>query len=106
MRFYILDDQGIPQPTDDMHKFGEMFEDSKIRRVDYTEIGDIRISTVFLGIDHNYTEQGPPILFETMIFGGEHDQYQERYCTKEEAVTGHTTAVEMVKRTTHKEIES
>ena len=34
-----------------------------------------------------------PILFETMIFGGEHDQYQERYATREEAVEGHARAV-------------
>ena len=28
------------------------------------------ISTVFLGIDHNFNLEGPPLLFETMIFGG------------------------------------
>lgn len=26
------------------------------------------VSTVFLGIDHNHTGRGPPILFETMVF--------------------------------------
>src|SRR5215471_17514474 len=27
-----------------------------------------RVSTVFLGLDHNYSGVGPPIVFETMIF--------------------------------------
>jgi len=50
------------------------------------------VSTVWLGLDHNYSPAGPPLIFETMIFGGEHDQYQERYSTKEEAIEGHKKA--------------
>jgi hypothetical protein len=53
----------------------------------------VRISTVFLGIDHNHLRQGPPILFETMIFGGPYDQYMDRYCTWAEAEAGHARAV-------------
>jgi hypothetical protein len=26
------------------------------------------VSTVFLGLDHNYSGHGPPLLFETMVF--------------------------------------
>lgn len=55
----------------------------------------VRVSTVFLGIDHQFGE-GPPVLFETMIFGGEHDGYQDRHCTWKEAESGHKRAVEMV----------
>lgn len=51
-----------------------------------------RVSTVFLSLDHNWGD-GPPILFETMIFGGEHDGYQERYRTWEEAEEGHEIAL-------------
>lgn len=69
--------------------------DGKNRRVDKTVIGDVTISTVFLGLDHQW-ENGPPLIFETMIFGGEHDQYQDRYSTWEEAETGHKHAVELV----------
>lgn len=57
--------------------------------------GTVRVSTVFLGINHNFGD-GPPILFETMIFGGKHDQYQDRYATYAEAVAGHAAAVQMV----------
>lgn len=51
-------------------------------------VGGVSVSTVFLILDHNYFD-GPPVLFETMVFGGEDDQYQARYCTYEEAVLGH-----------------
>jgi hypothetical protein len=48
-----------------------------------------RISTVFLGIDHNLEGDGPPLLFETMVFGGKLDQEQDRYATYDEALAGH-----------------
>lgn len=51
------------------------------------------VSTVFLCHDHRWFEPGPPIVFETMIFGGPHDEYQARYCTIEEAREGHAFAV-------------
>lgn len=38
------------------------------RRVAQTQVGQIWVSTVFMGLDHNYTEEGDPILFETIIF--------------------------------------
>lgn len=56
----------------------------------------IKVSTIFLGIDHNWGE-GPPLLFETMVFGGEHDEYQERYATYDEAIEGHERAIKLVK---------
>jgi hypothetical protein len=33
-----------------------------------------------------------------MIFGGEYDQYQERYCTWGEAERGHQIACELVNK--------
>jgi len=50
------------------------------------------ISTVFLGINRNYGS-GSPLLFETMVIGGPHTGYLERYGTKEEALAGHERAV-------------
>ena len=57
---------------------------------------DIKVSTVFLGLDHNYGE-GKPVLFETMVFGGAHDGEMERYTTWEEAEEGHKRMVDKVK---------
>lgn len=71
--------EGRGDPTDHSWKIG------------FDEEGDVSVSTVWLGLDHQYGD-GPPLIFETMIFGGEHDQYQERYSTKEEAIAGHKRA--------------
>ncbi len=51
-----------------------------------------RVSTVWLGLDHQFGD-GPPLIFETMIFGGPHDQAQWRYSTKQEAKEGHLCVV-------------
>lgn len=54
--------------------------------------GPIRVSTVFLGVDHNFFG-GPPLLFETMVFGGKHDLVDARYTTWALADTGHKATV-------------
>jgi len=59
-------------------------------------VGDIEVSTVFLAMNHNYGNYGPPLLFETMIFGGEHDQDQWRCSTWEEAISQHERAVKLL----------
>jgi hypothetical protein len=65
------------------------------RRVGYDERRDgIRVSTVFLGLDHSFGN-GPPVLWETMVFGADGDeQHCERYTSFEAAVTGHERNVE------------
>lgn len=47
------------------------------------------LSTVFLSLDHDYTFRGPPILFETMLFGGEESEVLARYATWQLAEEGH-----------------
>ena len=66
------------------------------KRVARTTVGDTYVSTVFLGLDHAC--EGPPMIFETMIFGGDRDQDCWRYSTEEEARAGHAKAVELLKR--------
>lgn len=67
------------------------------RRVDRTEISvDVTVSTVHLVLDHSHG-QGPPLIFETMVFGGEHDQDQWRYSTEEQAQAGHDAVVAWLK---------
>lgn len=60
-------------------------------------VGEIRISTVFLGLDHSFTPGAEPILFETMIFGGALDQEMDRCCTYEAAIKMHELMIERVK---------
>ena len=59
--------------------------------------GQVHVSTVWLGLDHSWGN-GPPVIFETMIFGGAHDELQGRYCTYAQAVAGHAEAVALVRR--------
>lgn len=95
MRKYILDEFGEPVPVDDILEWGRWFETAD-RHIGKDTVGDVTISTVFLGIDHSYGT-GPPVLFETMIFGGEHDGYQDRYTSRWDALVGHVQVVKMVK---------
>ena len=57
-------------------------------RIALTQKDGVTVSTVWLGIDHSFGT-GVPLIFETMVFGGEFDQDMDRYATKEEALAGH-----------------
>ena len=92
---YILKNKK-PIEEPDVLKWAK-WRQSNFCQVALTEIGKVRISTVFLGIDHRFIGGGAPILFETMIFGGKLDQEQERYCTWDEAEKGHKLMVERIK---------
>lgn len=86
---------GVPVPEPDLMKWGEWMRSRQNRRIDETTLdGGVRVSTVFLGLDHAFGG-GTPILFETMIFGGANDGWQDRYETIEEARKGHRKAVEL-----------
>jgi len=108
--FYILDNRRRIVPVDDTVEFCNYFAKNS-RRVDYTEIvAGCFVSTVFLGVDHNFSGDGPPILFETMVFGGEpteihyrgvnsgFEDYTRRYATYGEAHKGHWEVVDEVKK--------
>lgn len=92
--YYILQGKETKEVSD-VIEWAESF-DRKHMTVDRTEIGEVTVSTVFLGLNHSLLG-GPPLLFETMIFGGDHDQYQDRYTTWDEAVEGHKKACELVR---------
>ena len=66
------------------------------RHVADQDVDGVRVSTVFLGIDHRFATNGPPILFETMVFGGHLDGEMKRYETWEQAEAGHRKIVERV----------
>ena len=65
--------------------------------VDETVIVVVEISTVFPGLDQNYLRRGPPVLFETMIFGGWLDDSRNRCATWDEAKAMHAEAVRLVR---------
>jgi len=90
-KFILID--GEPVVERDLMTWARWFERAN-RRVAETFVGKARVSSVFLGIDHSFGS-GPPLIFETMIFGGRHDQYQARYSTRLEAERGHAAAVKL-----------
>lgn len=72
------------------------------KRVGLTMVGQYRISTVWLGLDHGLGKPFDQLaIFETMVFddSGENrdlDLDQRRYSTEEEAIEGHRRMVEEV----------
>lgn len=93
MKNYILEGK-TPVPVDDVLVWEEWFEKAD-RHVDKTELPNgVSVSTVFLGLDHGWN--GDIELFETMIFGGEHDGFQDRCSTWEEAEAMHKRAIELI----------
>jgi transcriptional regulator with XRE-family HTH domain len=82
----------------DLFKWAEWLETTD-RHVRDSFQGDVRVSTVFLGLDHSFGH-GPPLLFETMAFVGHEAAGQERYSTWEEAEAGHARWVAEVFKAT------
>lgn len=114
---YILDEQGNPIPEHDPMKWSRWFHEAD-RQIGDTSLGDIRVSTVFLGLPHPSANNDEMMLFETMVFaddailkrisqlsetddrsiithflnalgGSEYWDLQKRYATREEALKGH-----------------
>lgn len=89
--YYGLDGQPITRD-----QWSVLWGDREARRIAFTEIGDVEVSTVWLGLDHRFLGEGPPLIFETMVFGGEFDGYVERYATRDAALAGHDQALAAV----------
>lgn len=92
-RHYILVD-GEPTPTDVLtchHWFEENRAKWVLRK---TKIGEAMVSTVFLFMDHNFLDDGPPVLFELMVFGGRLHGAQDRFTTQDEALMCHDFVVQ------------
>jgi hypothetical protein len=95
---YILDKNRKPKLEPNLSKWAKWFENSKNRVVKQTYIGASMVSTVFLGTDHRFTGDGPPILWETLIFYGPKDGQGRRYDSEETAKAGHEEFVEIVRK--------
>lgn len=73
----------------DFDKWALLIEDGRYAVLKQTRVGDVGISTVWIG-----TNMGPadePLIFETMTFGTEEECY--RYTTEQEALAHHAELV-------------
>lgn len=97
---YILDKDGNPVAEHDLLKWAQWIETAE-RHVDDTYVptldGEIRVSTVFLGLDHNFSGVGEPILYETMVFGGPLHNEMIRSHDRKEARIAHEKMLRKVK---------
>lgn len=100
IEYYARD--GTPMTEDEwLRSFSlDPEEFRRIKRVALTEFGDddIRVSTVWLGLNHNWDPDGPPLIFETMVFGGPLDNEVWRCTTEAQAVEQHGFVVSLVRR--------
>lgn len=106
-----FDRVGNPIP---MGRWGELAQDFNYKCLRKTTVGQVEVSTVWLGLDHRML-WGPPLIFETMLFEVEPSvsepseffpqsfEYYEtvaidgedqwRYTTETEALKGHERVV-------------
>lgn len=101
--YYYRRDGSGPVPYEVLRDEGG-FSGRSDTRVARTTVGESDVSTVFLGLDHNWGD-GRPLIFETMVFGGKYDQECERYSTEAEAVAGHARWVATVSEPIPSEVE-
>lgn len=74
-----------------------LLEDPRSRKIAVDDVGiDVVVSTIFLVIDLNYSrsEDHVPILFETVIFGGEYNGSQWRFPGEQIAIAAHNLIVQ------------
>lgn len=90
---YILDGHDVVPA--ELMTWARWFEKGD-RTVKKTTIGESKVSTVFLGLDHNFGV-GPPQLFETMVFGGPLKDEMYRCATWEQAEACHDAMCERVR---------
>lgn len=95
IKHWIFDERGEPKAVGIFEYIAWASDPNNSNALKQEKVGDVEVSTVLLMCAANLFEH-PPIIFETMIFGGEHDQYQYRYATKSEALLGHARAVQLV----------
>lgn len=100
--YYDKDGQPI-----DLMTWSNLYSDETYKRIANTLIvsaADLsvayNVSTVWLGTNMNFVDHGPPVIFETMVFGdGPCDLSCERYATDALARRGHDDMVTVVAST-------
>ncbi len=95
---YRRDGTPYPEDNDGLFEWARDLENREYQVVRQETLPNgYWVSTVWLGLDHDFTGKGPPLIFETMVRNtalGEWEDFQERYSTENDAIIGHMNAVE------------
>jgi hypothetical protein len=67
-RYAVLNESGEVVPAATLMEWA-IFMEGPQRAITLDKFGDYRVSTVFLGLNHQFMPQAPPLWFETMVFG-------------------------------------
>jgi hypothetical protein len=98
LSYYILNADHSVRETHCVHEWGRFLENITNRLVDWTQVNsECHVSTIFIGLDHRFAGDGPPILFESLVFGGPCDGDGRRYSSWDDAETGHKMLVKKVR---------
>jgi hypothetical protein len=95
--YYVLNDNGCPKREMDSRKWAAWMGTGKLIVAEEI-VNGVRVKTVFLGIDYNIFWGMPPVLWETMVFGGRYDaEYLRASGTREQAEAIHARMVARMK---------
>ena len=75
-----------------VQEWGELFGIYEYKMVRRSHIGDYLVSTVWTGLPALTFREGPPLIFETMVFEGEvsgNEWDEQKWATEAEAIDGH-----------------
>lgn len=94
-QYYLLIDK-IAIPHHNLLEWACAMEQTN-KRIAETYVGNLRVSTIFVGFNMAMSPERPPDIFETIIFKNESNMIEFRYSTYEEAEVGHALAVKKAK---------
>jgi hypothetical protein len=99
----------IPESRQEYYEWMEK-DDGTNRRVELSVVEKgVEVSTVFLAINHAFSRDEKPILFESMVFDSENksklDQFQWRYKSLGDAKMGHYEIVNAIREGREPEIK-
>lgn len=90
---WILDENGEPKEAT-LDEWSAWFETDKRQIARYERDGSF-VSTIFLGLDHNFGD-GPPLLWETMMFHQGEWGPERRAASKEDALQNHANMCKLL----------
>lgn len=96
-----IEENGVPVACPDLYKWCE-YQQNADRTVARSELQQGYVSSVFLGMNHNYRRDDTPILYETMIFGSPvFCDLVSRFRTRQECFAYHQQFAPLAERLTH-----